>query len=418
MNMRSVGCWAVALLAGSIWQAGCSRQPPSVPSEQMEALEALPQLTQLNFVEVFPQDSTLQELLFRFNFSSRDIHRLIEDTRKVYNLNRIRAGHKFQMAMLSDGRFQSLRYEISDEEYLIVEPKGQGYSASRRPYVFTVRLEELSGVIQTSLWNTLMASGEDDRLVVAIYEILRWDVDFTAVNPGDWFKVIFEKKYLDGEFVKYGQILALHFRAGSRDHYGFRFVASADSRPKYYDQKGQSLRKAFLKVPFNFHPRISSGFSYARFHPILKRRRPHLAVDFAAPRGTPVLASANGRVIFAGWKGNYGRFVQIRHPNRYVTSYAHLSRILVKTGQRVSQGQRIGRVGSSGLSTGPHLDYRVQDSQGRFINPRRQVSWPSDKPVEKRHWNEFAAVRDRFLQQLGAIPDPELVEPGLRAAED
>ena len=131
-----------------------------------------------------------------------------------------------------------------------------------------------------------------------------------------------------------------------------------------------------------------------------------------------MLASANGRVIFAGWKGNYGRFVQIRHPNRYVTSYAHLSRILVKTGQRVSQGQRIGRVGSSGLSTGPHLDYRVQDSQGRFINPRRQVSWPSDKPVEKGHWNEFAAVRDRLLQQLGAMPDPELVEPGLRAAED
>ena len=418
MDMRSAKLWTVVLLAGSLWQAGCSSQPPPVPSGQVTAVEALPRLTRLNFVEVLPQDSTLQELLFRFNFSSQDIHRLIEDTRKVYNLNRIREGNELQMAMLTDGKFQSLRYQISDEEYLMVEPTGQGYLASRRPYAFTVRMEELSGVIETSLWNTLMSLGEDDRLVVAIYEILRWDVDFTAVYPGDWFKVIFEKKYLAGEFVKYGQVLALHFRAGSRDHYGFRFVASSESRPTYYDQKGQSLRKAFLKVPFNFHPRISSGFSYSRFHPVLKRRRPHLAVDFAAPRGTPVLASANGTVIFAGWKGNYGRLVKVRHPNRYITSYAHLSRILVKTGQRVRQAQRIGRVGSSGLSTGPHLDYRVQDSQGRFINPRRQVSWPSDKPVEKRHWSEFAAARDRFLQQLAAIPDPELVESGSSVAED
>jgi len=164
------------------------------------------------------------------------------------------------------------------------------------------------------------------------------------------------------------------------------------------------LRKAFLKVPFNFSPRISSGFSYSRFHPILKRRRAHPAVDFAAPRGTPVLASATGRVVHAGRSGGLGKLVKIRHSNGYTTSYAHLSKILVKSGQMVQQGQRIGKVGSTGLATGPHLDYRIQTKSGKYLNPRKKISWPSDKPIDKKYWSDFVAVRDGFLDELMSIP--------------
>ena len=163
------------------------------------------------------------------------------------------------------------------------------------------------------------------------------------------------------------------------------------------------MRNAFLKVPFSFDPRITSRFSHSRYHPILKKRRPHLGVDYGAPRGTPVLAAGAGRVIFAGRKGGFGKLVRVRHPNGYTTGYAHLSRIGVNRGQEVDQGQRIGRVGSTGLSTVPHLDYRVPDQKGRFINPRNVSALPSDKPLDKKYWDQFVVVRDHFEERLTSI---------------
>jgi murein DD-endopeptidase MepM/ murein hydrolase activator NlpD len=233
---------------------------------------------------------------------------------------------------------------------------------------------------------------------------MQWDIDFTTIQPGDSFKAIFEKKYHRGEFVKYGEILALEFNHGGRDFHAFRFRDPRSGKPKYYDQDGKGVKKAFLKVPFHYDFRISSGFSYSRLHPIRKRRMPHYGVDYAAPHGTPVLASASGRVVYAGWKGANGRLVKIRHPNRYTTYYLHLSKIDVKVGQSVSQGQRIGRVGATGLASGPHLDYRIQDRRGKFINPKKYVALPSDTGVAKERMKEFIAVRDRFIQRLAEIP--------------
>ena len=361
----------------------------------------------------FPGNYTMQDLLLDQNFTTRVIHQLIEDSREAYNLNRVRAGNDYTMKIGPGGRLESFRYQISDEEYLLSAWDGEHYESSRRAFEFEVKTETIQASIEESLWAALLEVGEKDQLVMDLAWILQWDVDFTTIQFGDALRVVVDKKYRDGQLVKYGQIHAVQFTTGGKDFFAFRFVVPESGKVKYYDQNGKSVKKAFLKVPFRFSPRISSGFSYSRFHPVLKRRRPHLGVDFAAPKGTPVLASASGSVTFAGRKGGLGKFVQLRHGNGYRTGYAHLSRILVKMGQKVGQGDVLGRVGATGLATGPHLDYRVQDRGGRYLNPRGRIAWPSDKPLEERYRSEFAAVRDGLLLQL----DPLLVDPGPAVAE-
>ncbi len=315
------------------------------------------------------------------------------------------------------GAFVSFRYEIDSKKYFRAVREGEQFLGQVVHYPLETKVAQLAGVLRESLWNTLLELGEDGTLVVRLAEILQWDVDFTAIQAGDWFKLVVEKRYKEGRFLEYGDILAVQFNSRGTDLYGFRFPAPGSDQARYYDAKGQSLRKAFLKVPFHFSPRISSGFSYSRFHPILKKRRPHPALDFAAPYGTPVLASASGRVVFAGTKGGFGKFVQIRHPNGFTTSYAHLSKILVSAGRAVQQGQAIGKVGATGLATAAHLDYRIQDPRGRYLNPRKRIAWPSDKAVDKKYWSEFTAVKERFLADLSAIPLDLPAEPPVVVAD-
>lgn len=348
--------------------------------------------------------STMQDVLLKYRFTPQEAQRLIEETRRVYNLNRVMAGNRFLIEFEED-RFAALQYDISDEEYLVVKYDGTAYSASRHPYEFDTVVEEFYGQIDGSLSNTLVSNGENYMLVANLMDILMWDIPFTMVQPGDSFKLILEKKYRDGQFIKYGRILAVEFRRGEKTFYAFLFNDPKTGKPRYYDVEGKGVRKAFLKVPFRFNPRVTSRYTNSRYHPILKRRRPHLGVDFGAPVGTPVLASASGTVIFAGRDGGYGRMVRIRHSGGMVTSYAHLSRISVKAGQAVAQMDVVGRVGSSGLSTGPHLDYRVQDSRGRFLNPMNLVSLPSDEPIAKQYAKDFEKIRDGFRVRLAAIPE-------------
>ena len=375
------------------------------PSPILDFAIAEPEVERIE--DVFPRNSTVQGVLLEFGFPPGAIHSLIQDVRPVYNLNLVVAGNRFAIERFADGTFKSFEYHIDDEEYLLVGYDSDGYYGTRHRHNFEVLVEEFYGEIQDSLWNTLVSQGETHRLVYFLHQILQWDIDFTLIQPKDSFKLIVEKKYLNGEFVKYGDIGAAQFNSGGRTFYAFLFENPETGKKRYCDEKGNAVRKAFLKVPFDFDPRITSRFSFSRYHPILKKRRPHLGVDYGAPPGTPVVASAAGAVIFAGRDGGYGKLLRIRHPNGYVTSYAHLSRIEVRVGQKVGQGQRIGRVGSTGLSTGPHLDYRVQDKRGRFVDPQKVSALPSDKPVNRRYWKEFVSVRDRLLNRLASIPEIE-----------
>ncbi len=354
-----------------------------------------------------PRQSTLQEVLLGEGFDLKEIQVLTRDVKPVYNLNRVKAGQRLIIERLSDGTFKSLSYDIDDEEYLLVRREGDRYVGTRRAHEFQISVEEIYARIYRSFYETLVSNGEDRELAALLWEILQWDVDFFAVQPEDSFKVILEKKYLNGEFATCGRILAVQFRSREKTFYGFLFHDPETGKADYYDEEGKAVRKALLRVPFRFDPRISSHFSRSRYHPILKKRLPHFGVDYAAPAGTTVVASGRGTVIFSGTRGGYGKMVQIRHPDDVTTSYAHLSRIYVRRDQRVKQGQRIGRVGSTGLATGPHLDYRIQ-KRGKFINPRRVMSHHSDEvPVSKRYWRDFRSLRDQLKRRLSSIPEED-----------
>ena len=301
-----------------------------------------------------------------------------------------------------DGSFRSVRYDIDEEEYLVVRQERDRYVATRHKYDFQLEEERVFGEIRTSLTEALISQGEKYALVFKVLDILGWDLDFTQLQPQDSFTLLVEKKYRAGRFVKYGDVLAVRFDQMDRSLFGFLFTDPATGKEDYFDEKGNSLRKAFLRVPFKFDPRITSGFSYSRYHPVLKRRRPHLGVDYGAPTGTEVLSVAAGTVSFAGRNGGYGKMVRIRHV-KFSTSYAHLSRIQVRRGQRVEQGDVVGRVGSTGLSTGPHLDYRIQDRSGRYLNPAK-LKFPPEKPVAPQHLDAFRGARNDLMQRLSLFP--------------
>ncbi len=364
----------------------------------------------------FPRNSNLRDVLAPYGFTPQDIHQLIEQTRDVHNLNRVVAGHRYAVELSPGGQFRGFEYDLDEARYLVVRPVAGRYEAEIRQRIFETSVVQLAGRIQDNLWNSIVEQGESGQLAMSMHELLQWDVDFTAIQPDDSYRAILEKQFFEGDFVRYGPIRALEFAHGGRTFYAFRFEDSKSGKAAYFDADGKSVKKAFLKVPFKYDYRISSGFSASRLHPVLGTRRPHYGVDFAAPTGTPVLASASGRVIFAGWKGGNGRLVEIRHPNGYVTYYLHLSKILVKSGQSVAQGDRIGRVGSTGLASGPHLDYRIRDRRGHFLNPKKWVAFPSDTGVRKEEMKDFIAVRDRLMRQLDRIPVERQSPPGVAVA--
>ncbi len=417
------GSVAVVLLAGILvlrWSAD-SPAPEDTSSQAMLVRGPVgppvpPELQVERIEDRFPARSTLRDLLVPLGFSPQDIHKLITETREQYDLNRVMAGHRYAVERFGDGRFKQLEYDIDESRYLTVRQDSGQFEAEIQQRVFDTETVKISGVIKDSFWNALIAEGESGQLVMSMHELLQWDVDFTTIQPDDSFKAIFEKQYYQGEFVKYGEIQALEFTNGGRSFYAFKFDDPKTGKARYYDQDGKGVKKAFLKVPFKYDYRISSGFSYSRLHPVLGKRRPHYGIDYAAPTGTPVLASASGRVVSAGWNGGSGKMVKIRHANGYYTYYLHLSRILVKAGASVGQGDRIGLVGSTGLATGPHLDYRIQDRKGRFLNPKKYVALPSETGLPKELMKDFATIRDAYMQQLKEIPSKETLPRGVAVA--
>lgn len=328
------------------------------------------------------------------------IHRLVETAKPLHDLARISVGHPFSLVVGQDGFLSNFSYAIDELRTLRVSRKGEELEAEVLTRSYDQRTEVVQGTISSSLFAAVNDAGEDDQLALDLADIFAWDVDFhTELQRGDSFKVAVEKMYLDGRLSRYGRILSAEFVRGDRTLRAVRFEGSGG--PGYYAPDGRPLRKAFLRSPLKFS-RISSGFTHSRFHPILKSFRPHLGVDYAAPVGTPVMASGDGVVILAGWDGGYGKTIKIRHPNGYETLYGHLSRINVKVGQHVAQETFIGAVGMTGLATGPHLDYRMIKS-GVFLNPLKIQSPPAE-PVPHAERAAFEATRDQELARLDRAP--------------
>lgn len=347
------------------------------------------------------RNATLGGLLARHDVAASDLHQLVEQVRPVYDLARLSVGRPFGLALAPDGALAAFTYGIDELRTLRVVRQREGFQAEVVRRNYEVRVASAQGLIESSLFGAVSNAGEADQLAIDLAEIFAWDVDFnTELQRGDSFRVAVEKLYLDGRFARYGRILAAEFVRGTRQLQAVRFDGPQGGG--YYSPEGLPLRKAFLRSPLKFS-RISSGFTRARFHPILGRYTAHLGVDYAAPTGTPVMAAADGVVTHSGWMGGYGNTVKLRHANGFETLYGHLSRLEVRTGQRVAQGTCIGRVGATGLATGPHLDYRMIRA-GAFVNPLRLQSPPAD-PVAVADRPAFEQARRAHLALLPATDE-------------
>jgi len=344
--------------------------------------------------------ATLASILRGQPIAAEDVASMLDRAAAVFDLRKVRAHQPFHLETSETGALRRFDYEIDGDRYLRVHrTDANAIEATVLPIPKTRSVAEVTGAIDRatpSLVAAMDAAGETIDLTLAMAEILGGEIDFsTELQPGDRFHVIVEKQYReDHAFAGYGPIGAVEFVNAGRRVRAVRFTPQ-DGQPGYYDDRGVSMKRFFLASPLKFQPVVTSGFSPHRFHPVLREYRAHLGVDYRAPAGAPVVAVADGLVVSAGVAGGSGRLVHLRHANGYESEYLHLSSIAVRAGSRVRQGELIGRVGSSGLATGPHLDYRLKRN-GTFVNPvTAHRSMPPAEPVPASQIAAFEAGRDR-----------------------
>ena len=351
---------------------------------------------------VVPAGRPFASILGGMGIDSSTAAQLVASAQGVFDLRHLRAGNRLAVGRGVFGDFREVRYRIDTDRVLSIAPQGNDFHSEIVTIPSETKTVGVTGAIHGSLFEGIVEAGEHPDLAMRMAEIFGWDLDFyTDPRPGDTFRIVVEEKRLsNGEFGGYGRILAAEYVNGGHPYRAVLFHDPAGN-PAYYTPEGKSMKKAFLHSPLKFAAPITSHFSTHRYHPILKEYREHLGIDYGAPEGTPVQSIGDGRVIFAARKGGNGNLVEIQHANGYTTYYLHLSRILVRQGERVEQGQRIGLVGMTGLATGPHLDFRIQ-KHGEFLNFERLPLPPSD-PVAKRDWDEFAGMRDRAMAMMPSL---------------
>jgi murein DD-endopeptidase MepM/ murein hydrolase activator NlpD len=352
--------------------------------------------------------ATLGSLLKALSIAAGDVALMIARAASVFDLRKVRANQPYRVETNLAGAVTRFEYEIDGDRFLRVSrTDGEDLEAEVLPIPKTRSVEHVSGHIDrsaTSLVAAVEAAGETIDLTLAVAEILGGEIDFsTEVQPGDRFEVSVEKQFRDDHvFAGYGPVMAVEFENAGRRVRAVRFAPEGGA-PAYFDEHGTSMKRFFLASPLKFQPVITSGFSPNRLHPVLREYRAHLGVDYRAPAGSPVVAVSDGVVLSAGMFGASGRLVHLRHANGFESEYLHLSAISVRAGERVQQGEVIGRVGSSGLATGPHLDYRLKKN-GAFINPvTAHRAMPPGDPVPAAQMAAFAAVRDAAFGELGRI---------------
>jgi murein DD-endopeptidase MepM/ murein hydrolase activator NlpD len=325
---------------------------------------------------------------------------------QAFNLRQLRAGNTLTVGRSVEGQLREIDYRIDVDRMLKILPQEQGFSAKVADIPSRTEIVAVRGILDDSLFNAVEETGESAELAMRMTQIFGYDLDFyTDPRRGDTFCILLEKRrYANGQTAGYGKIFAAEYDNAGKKYKALLYHDPA-GQPGYYTEDGKSRQKAFLRSPLKFGAPVTSHFSNARFHPILKTYRAHLGTDYGAPVGTPVQSIGAGRVTFAGRKGGEGNMVQISHTNGYETMYLHLSRMFVRLGQHVEIGKTIGLVGSTGLSTGPHLDFRILQ-KGQYRNFERLGLPPSD-PVAKKNFPEFAALREKWLPLL---KNPDLLQ--------
>jgi murein DD-endopeptidase MepM/ murein hydrolase activator NlpD len=384
----------ISQLADSI---GMVEMPPPPAPELLYGLEKASFQTEEGRIK-YAQN--LATILSPYNIDYSIIHNLAQASKDIFDVRDMKAGNRYTIFLKQKDSISVpawFVYEIDPVEYLVMSLKGDTIVYRDKKEV-TIRRQRASGRIETSLWNTIHAHHLNPNLALELSDIFAWTVDFFGIEKGDYFTVIYEEQFIDTVSIGIGPVYAACFNHRGKPFYAFRY--KQDSIMSYFDEEGSSLRKAFLKAPLKFS-RISSRFTHSRLHPILKIRRPHHGVDYAAPAGTPVYALGDGRIIRKGWdtKGG-GNYIKIKHNSVYKTTYMHLSGFAkgLKRGAMVTQGQLIGYVGQTGLATGPHLDFRIYKN-GKAVDPLKIEAPPVD-PVKKEHLVEYLEKILPWKQEL------------------
>lgn len=353
---------------------------------------------------------TFSALLDEYGVDYQTVLDLADAARPEFDVTDLRAGRPYRMYVnpwLQQPRY--LAYQIGPLRYVVFDLQDP-----ERTRVKTRSVDEewatVAGTVEGSLYEAVIENGGHPLLALRLSEVFAWQVDFFRLRAGDTFRIVYEARSVAGDTVQPGDIVAARVRHRGKDYYAFRFEAGTGDA-EYFNREGQSLRRQLLKAPLQYS-RISSGYTNRRFHPVLKEYRPHRGVDYAAPRGTPVRSVGSGVVQRAGYHGPNGNYVKVRHNGTYTSGYLHLSQIAVTSGERVQQGETIGYVGSTGRSTGPHLDYRLW-KHGAPVNPIT-LELPPSQPVPLQHRDAFRETVEALLPRLegesvfaGLSPDNE-----------
>ncbi len=382
------------------------------PSPETFAAPTLPPASDLPDAAAVPAPGLIQDQvksgdtaddLLAGHVSPGEIHALAVACKDVFPLSRIKAGQPYRI-LTENGAFAGFEYEIDRDRVLVVRRFQDRLVPAVVPIDYEVHLETVTATVNLSLFDTVTALGETPELAVRIADVFAWDIDFCRdIQPGDSFRVVVEKRYREGKFVCYGKMPVAEFVNQGQAYRGYCFE-NGKGGLAYFDPTGRCLRKAFLMAPLSF-TRITSGFTHKRLHPILHYYRPHTGVDYAAPVGTPVWSVGEGTVTAVGYNGEAGKYVVVSHSGGLRTQYSHLSAYAsgLKTGQRVSQGQTIGRVGMTGMATGPHLDFRLY--QGNTpLNPRNLRGSATTEPVSPAKMAQFKKTAESLQALLDSAP--------------
>ena len=358
-------------------------------------------LDSFNIEEItIKKNEILSGILLSRGINYNQIDELARLSKPIFNVKKIKAGNSFTFFWSQDSipTVKHMVYEKNIEEF-ISYTFGDSISIAEGKKEISYEQREVAGAIESSLWNSLVSLGVSPVLSLEMMDVYQWTIDFAGIQQGDLYQIIYEVKLIDGSAIGINRVIASSFFHSGREHYAFAF--EQNERLEYFDEKGQSLRRAFLKAPLNYR-RISSKYSNSRFHPILKKYRPHRGIDYAAKAGTEVVSIGDGRVVKIAYDKASGNYIKIKHNGVYTSGYMHLQRRpKLNVGDYVKQDQEIGRVGATGYATGPHLDFRIWKN-GTLVNPAN-VESPPVEPVSEQNRASFDSIASVFLMQLEEI---------------
>lgn len=348
---------------------------------------------------IVKQGQTFGEILYANHIDHPQIAEIVIKSKGIFDFRRVNTGKEYTVICTKDSteRARYFIYQENPTSYIVVDLTGE-VDVYRGEKEITTKVVLSSGEITSSLSESVEELGISPRVSIKLSEIYAWTIDFFKIQKEDAFNVYYENNYIDGEYIGIGRILAAEFTHKNQKFYAFYYKEN-DNYGEYFDESGRTLRKAFLKAPLDFY-RISSRFSRNRKHPVTGQWKGHFGTDYAAPKGTPIMTTANGTIESAGYTKNNGNFVKVRHNGTYTTQYLHMSKIKpgIRKGRHVKQGETIGYVGSTGLATGPHVCYRFWKN-GKQVDPYRQ-QLPPGKPIKETNKEHYLTVKDSLMQIL------------------